>query len=187
MARSRRSRTLLCLMYLDVDNFEHINDLHGHVGGDAVLKEFARRIKRGVRTIDMAARCADDEFVLLFEDVAGVGAAAIAARRILASLKPVFGIPGGALRVTASIGVALSVIDEEDIPALLAPRRRGAVRGQERRSQQLSHCERGVGPGGGRRRQRGRLVRAWGHGKLQPPFSPSVPVPSNPIESARPS
>ena len=120
LARSRRSRTLLCLMYLDVDNFKHINDLHGHAGGDAVLKEFARRIKRGVRTTDMAARYAGDEFVLLLEDVAGEEAAAIAARRILAALKPVFGIPGGALRVTASIGVALSVIDEEDIPALLA-------------------------------------------------------------------
>ncbi|MET0208162.1 MAG: PAS domain-containing protein, partial [Burkholderiaceae bacterium] len=100
MARSRRSRTLICLMYLDVDNFKHINDSHGHAGGDAVLKEFARRIKRGVRTTDMAARYAGDEFVLLLEDVAGEEAAAIAARRILAALKPVFGIPGGALRVT---------------------------------------------------------------------------------------
>ena len=120
MARSRRSRTLICLMYLDVDNFKHINDSHGHAGGDAVLKEFARRIKRGVRTTDMAARYAGDEFVLLLEDVAGEEAAAIAARRILAALKPVFGIPGGALRVTTSIGVALSGMDEEDIPALLA-------------------------------------------------------------------
>ena len=120
MARSRRSRTLMCLMYLDVDNFKHINDSHGHAGGDAVLKEFARRIKRGVRTTDMAARYAGDEFVLLLEDVAGEEAAAIAARRILAALKPVFGIPGGALRVTTSIGVALSGIDDEDIPALLA-------------------------------------------------------------------
>ncbi len=120
MARSRRSRTPMCLMYLDVDNFKHINDSHGHAGGDAVLKEFARRIKRGVRTTDMAARYAGDEFVLLLEDVAGEEAAAIAARRILMALKPVFGIPGGALRVTTSIGVALSGIDDEDIPALLA-------------------------------------------------------------------
>ena len=120
MARSRRSRTQLCLMYLDLDNFKLINDLHGHAGGDAVLKEFARRIKRGVRTTDMAARYAGDEFVLLLEDVAGEEAAAIAARRILAALKPIFGIPSGALRVTASIGVALSASDDEDIPALLA-------------------------------------------------------------------
>ncbi|MDB5825934.1 MAG: hypothetical protein JWQ73_154, partial [Variovorax sp.] len=69
MARSRRSRSLLCLMYLDVDNFKHINDSHGHAGGDAVLKEFARRIKRGVRTTDMAARYAGDEFVVLLEGV----------------------------------------------------------------------------------------------------------------------
>ena len=53
-------------------------------------------------------------------NVAGEEAAAIAARRILAALKPVFGIPGGALRVTTSIGVALSGIDDEDLPALLA-------------------------------------------------------------------
>ena len=56
MARSRRSRIPICLMFLDIDYFKSINDSLGHAAGDAVLKEFGRRLKESVRETDMAAR-----------------------------------------------------------------------------------------------------------------------------------
>jgi diguanylate cyclase (GGDEF)-like protein len=56
---------------LDVDRFKVINDTHGHAAGDAVLKEFAKRIRRAVRQRDTVARLPGDEFVAVLEDIEG--------------------------------------------------------------------------------------------------------------------
>ncbi|MDQ0572482.1 diguanylate cyclase (GGDEF)-like protein/PAS domain S-box-containing protein [Variovorax paradoxus] len=113
MARSRRSGVPVCLLFLDIDYFKSINDSLGHSAGDAVLKEFGRRLKESVRKTDMAARYAGDEFVILLEGVAGMAEVQGVAAKVLAAMRPAFHLSGRTLRATTSIGVALSEEDED--------------------------------------------------------------------------
>jgi diguanylate cyclase (GGDEF)-like protein len=120
MARSRRSGDPLCLLFLDIDYFKSINDSLGHAAGDAVLKEFGRRLKESVRETDVAARYAGDEFVILLEDIAGAHEAQLVAGKVLAAMRPAFVLSNRSLQVTTSIGIALSEEDDEDFASLMA-------------------------------------------------------------------
>ncbi len=108
LRRSRRLRQPLALMFLDIDRFKTINDTHGHAAGDAVLCEVGRRLKACVRTTDMVARLAGDEFVVLLENLAGPGELERLAAKVVASIRPPFQIDSAALAVTTSIGVAIT-------------------------------------------------------------------------------
>lgn len=113
MARSRRSGKPICLLFLDIDYFKSINDSLGHAAGDAVLREFGRRLKESVRETDMAARYAGDEFVILLEGVDGIAEAGIVAEKVLAAMRPAFHLSSRSLQATASIGVAIAEEDED--------------------------------------------------------------------------
>jgi diguanylate cyclase (GGDEF)-like protein/PAS domain S-box-containing protein len=113
MARSRRSGKPVCLLFLDIDYFKSINDSLGHAAGDAVLREFGRRLKESVRETDMAARYAGDEFVILLENVGGASEAGMVAQKVLAAMRPAFHLSSRTLQATASIGVAMSQGDED--------------------------------------------------------------------------
>ncbi|MDR6888173.1 MULTISPECIES: sensor domain-containing diguanylate cyclase [Variovorax] len=117
MARSRRSGKPVCLLFLDIDYFKSINDSLGHAAGDAVLREFGRRLKESVRETDMAARYAGDEFVILLENAGGASEAGTVAQKVLAAMRPAFHLSSRTLQATASIGVAISEGDE-DFPSL---------------------------------------------------------------------
>lgn len=113
MARSRRSGKPICLLFLDIDYFKSINDSLGHAAGDAVLREFGRRLKESVRETDMAARYAGDEFVILLEGVSGTAEADVVAEKVLAAMRPAFRLSSRALQATASIGAAIAEEDED--------------------------------------------------------------------------
>src|SRR5256885_7515198 len=83
-------------MMLDIDYFKSINDNYGHDAGDDVLREFALRIRKSIRGIDLACRYGGEEFVVVMPetDMAGVAAGAGGPRRGGAN-KPVSVPPGG--------------------------------------------------------------------------------------------
>ncbi|NDZ19025.1 PAS domain S-box/diguanylate cyclase (GGDEF) domain-containing protein [Variovorax sp. WS11] len=109
IARARRTGSALALMFLDVDRFKSINDTLGHASGDEVLAEFARRLHGSVRSSDMVARLAGDEFVIVLEDMNSQDAAALIAGKIVEGIRePAFQVDGQLLEVTSSIGVAFS-------------------------------------------------------------------------------
>ena len=58
----------MAVMLIDMDYFKAVNDTHGHDIGDAVLKEFALRLKRNIRGVDLACRFGGEEFVVLMPD-----------------------------------------------------------------------------------------------------------------------
>ena len=120
LARTRRSGIPICLMFLDIDYFKSINDSLGHAAGDAVLKEFGRRLQQCVRETDMAARYAGDEFVILLEGVGGAHEAQRVADKVLAAMRPAFVLPARSMQVTTSIGIAISEEEDEDFASLMA-------------------------------------------------------------------
>jgi diguanylate cyclase len=94
------------LLVLDLDHFKKVNDTHGHLAGDAVLSETAKRVKLGIRDMDMLARYGGEEFVLVLPDCDLHIARAVADRMCaLVARKPVTheNVP---IPVTTSIGVA---------------------------------------------------------------------------------
>jgi diguanylate cyclase (GGDEF)-like protein/PAS domain S-box-containing protein len=108
LARSRRSRQLLTLFYLDLDGFKAINDSMGHAAGDNLLRQFAERLRRTVRTSDTVARMSGDEFVVLLEDLREAKDAEAIASTVVEAARKEFAVESTALRMTTSIGIAFT-------------------------------------------------------------------------------
>lgn len=113
IARARRSAMAMALVYLDVDHFKQINDTLGHASGDAVLREFAKRLSATVRATDTVARLAGDEFVIVLEQVGSARECGRIADKLLEALRADFLIDGQPRQVTASIGIAWSAHPEQ--------------------------------------------------------------------------
>jgi diguanylate cyclase (GGDEF)-like protein len=104
--RARRHGLPWAVALLDLDNFKEINDTHGHILGDEVLKVVARLCKKAVREEDSVARYGGEEFVVLFPESTAQAAAAVCERlrRQVAAYRWE-GLAAG-LRVTISGGLA---------------------------------------------------------------------------------
>jgi diguanylate cyclase (GGDEF)-like protein/PAS domain S-box-containing protein len=119
ISRANRETGMLALLFLDLDNFKHINDSLGHPVGDKLLKSVAQRLQDCVRAPDTVSRQGGDEFVLLLQDVQQVDDAAFTAERILKVLKKAHSIEGHELHVNTSIGISIYPDDGLDAPTLL--------------------------------------------------------------------
>jgi diguanylate cyclase (GGDEF)-like protein/PAS domain S-box-containing protein len=117
--RAQREGRPLALLYLDLDRFKDVNDTLGHLVGDELLQEVARRMTGAVRAGDTLARLGGDEFVLLLEDDASAQQAAVVARKMLELFATPICIAEHRLVVTASIGISLYPGDGEDADTLL--------------------------------------------------------------------
>jgi two-component system cell cycle response regulator len=98
----------IAVMILDIDYFKAVNDSHGHDAGDDVLREFALRIRKSIRNIDLACRYGGEEFVLVMPETDMAVAAMVAERLRRRIASEAFAIQQGArsLEVTISIGIA---------------------------------------------------------------------------------
>jgi len=106
LSRARRALSGLALMYLDIDHFKRINDSLGHAAGDEVLKAFAQRLRKSVRTTDTVARLGGDEFVIILEGLDNEEEAQVLARKIVAGVTRPLEVEGRTLTMTTSIGIA---------------------------------------------------------------------------------
>lgn len=106
MESARQNHKPASLLVLDIDYFKNFNDSHGHIAGDVVLKEFAERIARNIRGIDLAARFGGEEFVVFLPDTDKDAALAIAERLRREVAETPFTHEGQFFDVTTSIGVA---------------------------------------------------------------------------------
>src|SRR5690606_30681697 len=106
--RARSRRRPLSLMITDIDRFKSINDTWGHDAGDDVLREFAGRLRKNVRGIDLACRMGGEEFVIVMPDTEGEVAERVAERirAQIAQTPFAIGAEGKAIEVTVSVGVS---------------------------------------------------------------------------------
>jgi len=135
LQRCERAGRPLVLALLDLDHFKAINDNEGHAAGDQVLQAFARTVQATVRKTDRLARWGGEEFVLMLYDSDAANALGLL-ERVRANVQAMALACGGrSLRVTVSIGVALSrpgepmdrVLERADI-ALYAAKSQGRNR-----------------------------------------------------------
>ena len=114
IARVKRTRASLALLFIDLDGFKQINDTHGHEAGDAVLREVAARLQASIRQTDTAARLGGDEFTVILENIKhGIPDANMLAQKILETLQHPIQLDSVTATISASIGISMHHPDDE--------------------------------------------------------------------------
>ncbi|SFJ10644.1 response regulator receiver modulated diguanylate cyclase [Phyllobacterium sp. CL33Tsu] len=119
--RAVERRRPLSVLMTDIDRFKLINDTHGHDGGDEVLREFAKRLRRNVRGSDLASRYGGEEFFIVMPDT-DTSIAAVVAERIRREVASTpFPVNKNAISVpvTISVGIASVLPTGDSVSALL--------------------------------------------------------------------
>jgi len=111
LKRMERNGKRVALLFLDLDNFKHINDGFGHTTGDNLLVELSRRLKEQLRGSDTLSRQGGDEFLVLLSDVENVDDVSSVALRMLECLNRPFYHENIEYFVTASIGITIAPED----------------------------------------------------------------------------
>jgi len=129
LENQRSENSSVAVIFMDLDRFKNVNDTMGHTAGDELLTKVAKRLHACVEAIDIAdgdgevetllARLGGDEFTLLLSDVANRQQVESLAEKILESLSAPFDLRGQKVSLSASLGIALSPDDAQDVETLL--------------------------------------------------------------------
>ncbi len=116
IARAKRNRTMLSLLYLDIDHFKQFNDTFGHPVGDQLLRRFTKALQRDIRAVDLIARLGGEEFAVLLPDTSKRGAITLAEklRRIIENIEFIGNAQQPVVHKTVSIGIATYPEDTTD-------------------------------------------------------------------------
>lgn len=111
LARAERNGGAVVLLFIDLDRFKQVNDYHGHLVGDQLLKAVGGRLHEAVRHGDTVARLSGDEFTVILPDVptqeGAVQAAQAVSGKIMELLQKPFDLKGTVAEISASIGIAV--------------------------------------------------------------------------------
>jgi len=119
LARAHRERTMVGLLFLDLDRFKMINDSLGHHAGDRLLQQVAERVRTCVRDSDTICRQGGDEFIIVLNDMPNTRAPARVAEKILGSLAEPFDVDTHRIGTSFSIGIAVYPNDGRDPESLM--------------------------------------------------------------------
>jgi diguanylate cyclase (GGDEF)-like protein len=107
LARARRNKRRLALMFIDLDEFKPVNDQLGHQVGDLLLNAVAQRLSDCVpRESDTVARLGGDEFVVMLSEIEQPNDALLVANKILQALSRIFNIGPDSIQISCCIGIA---------------------------------------------------------------------------------
>jgi diguanylate cyclase (GGDEF)-like protein len=148
LARCEREQTTLALVLVDLDYFKQINDVHGHLAGDAVLREISRRFLSCMRPYDSAGRYGGEEFLLV---LSGVPAAELEMRlreihrNVCAGEFPTSG--QGQVRVTCSFGVVRAGAELTSVEQVVSRADAALYRAKALGRNRIEYAEEGECPG----------------------------------------
>jgi diguanylate cyclase (GGDEF)-like protein len=135
LARAKRRRARVGVLFLDLDRFKLFNDSRGHAAGDILLRGVAERLQMAIRPGDTVARFGGDEFVVVCDELADETEALRVGERVLRSVREPFAVGPEEVFLSASLGIALAEADS-DADALLgdadAAMYRAKLRGRSR-------------------------------------------------------
>ncbi|MFW8590428.1 EAL domain-containing protein [Glaciecola sp. 2405UD65-10] len=116
---ANRNKTLVAVMFIDLDNFKDINDTLGHGAGDELLIACSQRIKSNIREKDIVARLGGDEFIVIVNDIVQASDINIIANKLIEEIRQEFPLQDGVVYTSASIGVTVYPNDANSVEELL--------------------------------------------------------------------
>jgi diguanylate cyclase (GGDEF)-like protein len=119
LSHARRHRSMLAILFLDIDHFKSINDSEGHAGGDLLIRLFARRLTECLRHEDAVARLGGDEFTVMQSDVSSLDQVGTVVQKALGAVARPYMLSHGERSITSSVGVAVYPGDGVDVDTLL--------------------------------------------------------------------
>ncbi len=119
IAKSKRSKKDVAVLFIDLDQFKQINDSLGHDVGDEVLREVAIRFKHILREEDTLSRLGGDEFTVIVEQVASPYVVSLLARKLIDAMQQAIIVENHELYVTCSIGISVFPKDADEASLLL--------------------------------------------------------------------
>ena len=108
LALARREKTMMALMFIDLDRFKHVNDTFGHEVGDMLLVECSKRIRQTLRESDSVARLGGDEFTVILGKITTQKDAILVAEKIIDLLQQPFLLNQNECHIGSSIGISIS-------------------------------------------------------------------------------
>ncbi|MBI9079773.1 MAG: diguanylate cyclase [Pseudodesulfovibrio sp.] len=120
LTTAKRHNRLVSVLFIDLNNFKHVNDTYGHQTGDNLLRMVAERLHQRIRESDTLARLGGDEFGVLLEHIEDEEGAAIVARNLLEVMTLPFVIQGENITIGATIGVSFYPDDGKDCVTLIS-------------------------------------------------------------------
>jgi diguanylate cyclase (GGDEF)-like protein len=119
LQRSRRLKSELSFIMLDIDYFKQVNDTYGHLSGDNALIQLAKTLKNALRKVDFCCRFGGEEFVLCLPDTSGQGAWKVAEKiRKQVAAMPIITLDNKGIQIKISLGIASSK-QEKDVEVVL--------------------------------------------------------------------
>ena len=112
LQRAERTGSRVAVVFGDLDEFKGVNDLHGHLVGDELLAEVARRLRGAARAMDTVGRWAGDEFVVICEELEDEAGARLVAERLQGEVVGPVQVEDATIGVAMSLGVALAEAGE---------------------------------------------------------------------------
>ena len=134
---AKRYNYKLALMFIDLDGFKEVNDTFGHHIGDELLKEVAQRMQASIRQVDLSARLSGDEFTIVLSHTKDTKEAIMVAKSILKNINKEIVIQNNAIKIGASIGIAIYPVDAGTIHQLLLKADRAMYTAKENGKNQI--------------------------------------------------
>lgn len=119
LASASRRQEQLAVLHLDIDRFKFVNESLGHVAGDRILEEAARRLRSAVRISDLVGRHSGDAFVVIAPHLRDPRDATVVAEKLLAAFIPDFQVEGHTLHLSIHIGISLFPLDGHQAHVLI--------------------------------------------------------------------
>lgn len=117
--KCKTTKTMLAVLFIDLDYFKEVNDTLGHEAGDHLLKEAANRIRSCIRDVDTIGRFGGDEFIVLFGEIDDINMIGKVANDIIEKLKVQFNLGREIVYISASIGITVYPDDGNSVTTLL--------------------------------------------------------------------
>jgi len=107
LSHARRNKSVLALLFIDLDGFKKVNDTFGHTMGDHLLEEVAQRLRASIRESDTVARMGGDEFTIILNNLQDIEGASCMAEKLIKAINQPIDLDGNTCNVGASIGIAV--------------------------------------------------------------------------------